>query len=225
MSLKAIFNSFAFLILILHSCENRTCVEVAGISSGEPDTIFYDTTFLPDCLAKAIDLDSANWFESDPFKSFESGYLLMDSVKHAFFVQEDETHDSLSNLSLYEQVDNEWVMIDHHPALPSISISFGLEFLDINFDGINDLFIRTACSNGYTICRGHLFEYNPVNNSLGQHPELNEFGNFSLDTTRKLLIAEELEQCNPAFRSVPVQVYFELKDGLLVEVDRKHNCN
>ncbi len=146
----------------------------------------------------------------------------MDSIKHAFFVREDETHDSLCHLFLYEQLDTEWVMIDYQIAIPFNSVSFSLEYLDFNFDGINDLFIQTTCSNGYTICRGDLFECSSFGKFLIRHSEVRDLGNFRIDTARNLLIAEELEECNRAFKAVPVQIYFEIQNGILVEVDRIH---
>jgi hypothetical protein len=80
-------------------------------------------------------------------------------------------------------------MIDSLVQLLFNIFSFRLVFLDFNFDGVNDVFMQSTCSNGYTICRSLLFEFDPIEKVLILHPEVKEFGNYRVDKDKRVLIA------------------------------------
>ncbi|NOQ75290.1 MAG: hypothetical protein GQ574_24985 [Crocinitomix sp.] len=218
-----IITTFTFLFVpFFFACEETTCIEVVDVSSVPLGNELTEKDFLKTSLRNSLALDSSDCFETKPFKAFESGFLLNDSVQNAIYV---EQLDSTCNIHLYELKMNEWVLVFQKFDLAFNSLYFDLNYIDFNFDGTKDLFMRMTCSNGYAISRGHLFEYDPIEKELILHTEVEHLGNFSADNDNKYLVAEDSEECKVGFKRSPVQIQFKLINGTLTEVGRISECD
>lgn len=214
---------FALAIITLFlSCNNSSSNELSGEIKSNSDSLLLEKDFLTTCLDNSVELDSANWYEINPFKDFQSGYLLNDTVINAVYIEE---HDTLCDMNLYKLEAGNWELITSIQDLEFSSLSYEISFLDFNFDGTNDIFMRTSASNGYVMSRGHLIEYNLANNELIIHDELVEYSNFSINKETQQLIAESEGYCsNPPFFS-PIITLFEFNEGKFEKVRDYQNCD
>ncbi|UKN01983.1 hypothetical protein K6119_00445 [Paracrocinitomix mangrovi] len=214
---------YLLLLILLFSCD-----ETSKKSEGKEEHIELITAptynledTLSTFLTTALLQDTLEQDNYDPFYFFKSGHLFTDTANHAIFIKEVE---GLFVMDIWKQEDNFWLNTGHIDTLPSSLLSFNISFIDFNFDGYNDIFINTSCSNGYAMIRGYLIIVDPINKSLFYHNEVADFANFSVDSKRKIVIAEQFTECNSSFKSPPDEVHFKWKDSLLVEVNRINKC-
>ncbi len=223
MPLSFTIKVFALTVgVFIISCNNPSSNELLGDNTSNTDSLLLEKDFLTNCLENSTTLDSSSWYEINPFKDFQSGYLLNDTVINAIYIEE---HDTLCNLNLYKLQAGRWQLITSVQDLDFSSLSYAINFLDFNFDGTNDLFIRTSASNGYVMSRGHLIEYDVANNELIVHNELAEYANFSINKEKQQLKAESEGYCdNPPFFS-PIVTFFELNQGKFEIVNKFQDCD
>lgn len=173
-------------------------------------------------LNYAAKVDSFTTFTSYPFSYFISGDLLNNKRKSAVLVTCLENSKNCFKLYYYEVVRNKWKLYDSVSRLQVNEMQFDLRFEDYNFDGINDIFLRSSMNIDYSKEMGHLITIDYSKRKMKMHPEMSFASNIKADTINKFLTADEAKE-GDTFPLYYNRVYRWKNDTLLKGELRKIN--
>lgn len=157
----------------------------------------------------------------DHFPVFVSGHLLVEDKEHALSV--DCLNSSTYLVQLQAKDKDNWQVITEI-EIPAFPVQFDLKFMDVNFDGINDVYIQKTISNGYAISRGYFLLMDRDCQSMSHYSAMDTLGNVKVDSVHNRVISEEAVWCAPDGSMDVARLYFKWENETLVFIKKDDPC-
>ncbi|CAN5443040.1 hypothetical protein BH11BAC2_BH11BAC2_10250 [soil metagenome] len=151
-------------------------------------------------LDNALNLDTFEFANWDPFLFIQTGSFLSTTEKNAILVS--CPTDSTYKIELYSKNSDRWVENDELEDLDAFSPQFYTDYNDYNFDGQKDIYLQCSSSNGYSLSRGHLLTINSKTKKIENHPETRDLANMKPDLKTKTVFSETVYYDSLGFRGI-----------------------
>lgn len=127
-----------------------------------------------------------------PLLYLRAGPILKDQDWNALLISNPTNTTYQVELFSYQQ--EQWQKMDQI-TVPADPIAFDIRLKDFDFDGVKDIYIQNATSNGFVISRGELLLVDPIHQTLHLVQSASWLGNLRPDDTTNTVFSEEAIWC------------------------------